>query len=157
RILPPPGVGEVPATVPNANPPAPEPAHPGPPQQVMPTAAGKDQPAEAEMLPAPRPVPGSSAPPGQQPTPAGESPPAVANREYSQMLTLDEAIALAFRLQPRLRIFWEQIQQAEGRSQAAFAPFLPQVTSLTQGFSGRNPNGPIDGISLPLPGYPTSR
>jgi hypothetical protein len=46
-----------------------------------------------------------------------------------QPLTLAEAIALAFRLQPRLRSSLESIEQARGREDIAFAAFLPTLTS----------------------------
>jgi outer membrane protein TolC len=43
-------------------------------------------------------------------------------------LSLSEAIELAFRLQPRLRVFLEGIEQARGAKQVALAPFLPNVS-----------------------------
>jgi outer membrane protein TolC len=46
--------------------------------------------------------------------------------------TLPDAIALAFRLQPRLRASLESIQQARGREEIAFAAFLP---TLSGGYS----------------------
>jgi outer membrane protein len=42
-------------------------------------------------------------------------------------LTLGDAVDLAFRLQPRLRVYLESIRQAQGLSDIAFAPFLPTV------------------------------
>ena len=47
-------------------------------------------------------------------------------------LTLDEAIALAFERQSRLRVYLESVQQARGLSDIAFAPFLP---TLATGYS----------------------
>jgi outer membrane protein TolC len=44
-------------------------------------------------------------------------------------LTLPEAVALAFQRQPRLRAYLEEIQQARGLSDIAFAPFLPMVSA----------------------------
>jgi outer membrane protein TolC len=44
-----------------------------------------------------------------------------------QPLALPDAIALAFRLQPRLRASLESISQAQGREDIAFAAFLPTV------------------------------
>ncbi len=45
--------------------------------------------------------------------------------ETCQHLTLPGAIELAFRLQPRLRVYVEGIAQAQGTADIAFAPFLP--------------------------------
>ena len=49
--------------------------------------------------------------------------------EPGQTLTLADAIALAFRLQPKLKASLESIQQAQGREEIAFAAFLPALTS----------------------------
>ena len=49
-----------------------------------------------------------------------------------ESLTLPDAIALAFRLQPRLRVTLESIRQAQGRQDISFAAFLP---TLTTGYS----------------------
>jgi outer membrane protein len=46
-----------------------------------------------------------------------------------QTLTLPDAIALSFRLQPRLRSALESIRQAQGRQDIVFAAFLPIATS----------------------------
>jgi outer membrane protein TolC len=46
-----------------------------------------------------------------------------------QTLTLPDALALAFRLQPKLRASLESIQQAKGREDIAFAAFLPTATA----------------------------
>jgi outer membrane protein TolC len=46
-----------------------------------------------------------------------------------QTLTLSDAIALAFQLQPRLKASLERIQQARGREDVALAAFLPIVSS----------------------------
>ncbi|HVX15274.1 MAG TPA: TolC family protein [Pirellulales bacterium] len=45
--------------------------------------------------------------------------------DTGQRLTLDDAIALSFRRQPRLRLYLEGTQQARGASDVAFAPYLP--------------------------------
>ncbi len=68
-------------------------------------------------------------------------------------LTLPDAIALAFRLQPRLRASLESIQQARGREDIAFAAFLPVLTS---GYSVGAFELNVGGANLPLPGLPTS-
>ena len=66
-------------------------------------------------------------------------------------LTLDEAIALAFERQSRLRVYLEGIQQARGLSDIAFAPFLPTLsTGYSVGGYGLNVGGePIRVGSLP--------
>jgi outer membrane protein TolC len=46
-----------------------------------------------------------------------------------QTLTLSDAVALAFRLQPRLRASLESINQAQGRQEISFAAFLPILTT----------------------------
>jgi outer membrane protein len=56
----------------------------------------------------------------RQPTNAGTDSPAAC-----QPLPLPEAIATAFRLQPRLRVFLETVQQARGTETIAAAPFYP--------------------------------
>src|SRR5262245_52395728 len=69
---------------------------------------------QPETLPGPEPVdPLIPGPPVEElDLPAGES------------LPIEEAISLAFQRQPRLRVFLEGIQQAGGRSDIAFAPYL---------------------------------
>ncbi len=44
-------------------------------------------------------------------------------------MSLPDAIAMAFRLQPRLRVYLEGVEQARGGEQIAFAPFLPTATA----------------------------
>jgi HAE1 family hydrophobic/amphiphilic exporter-1 len=65
-----------------------------------------------------------------------------------QPLALADAIALAFRLQPRLRVSLESIEQARGREDIAFAAFLPTVSA---GYSagGFDLNVGGNGISVP--------
>jgi outer membrane protein len=125
RVLAPPGVGEAPPAV----------VDPQPPKDISAT--------EGELLPAPREMPAD-----------GVTGPAVVNREPTRPLTLEDAISLAFQYQPRLRIFQERVEEARGRSDVAFAPFLPQVNLIERGFIGHNPSGPSDGIALPLPEFP---
>jgi outer membrane protein len=48
-------------------------------------------------------------------------------------ITLPEAIETSFRMQPRLRVFLESVDEAQGRADVAFAPFLP---TLSGGISG---------------------
>jgi outer membrane protein TolC len=45
--------------------------------------------------------------------------------EPTQVLTLPEAIEIAYRQQPRLRVFMETVEQARRGEDIAFAPFLP--------------------------------
>ena len=62
------------------------------------------------------------------PAPTGDAtPPATltADGAACQPMSLSEAIATAFRLQPRLRVYLEGVEQARGGQQVAFSPFLP--------------------------------
>jgi outer membrane protein TolC len=68
-------------------------------------------------------------------------------------ITLDNAIALAFRYQPRLRLFQERVNQAQSRGEAAFAGFLPQLAFFSRGFAGENPLNPPTARALPLPEF----
>jgi outer membrane protein TolC len=68
-------------------------------------------------------------------------------------LTLSDAIALAFRLQPRLRASLESIQQARGREDISFAAFLP---SLSTAYSVGGFDLNIGGTGFPIPGLPNS-
>lgn len=68
-----------------------------------------------------------------------------------QPLTLPDAIALAFRLQPRLRASLESIQQARGREDIAFAAFLPVLTSAYS-VGGFDLN--VGGAGIPPPNSP---
>jgi outer membrane protein TolC len=62
---------------------------------------------------------------------------------------LPDAIALAFRLQPRLRASLESIQQARGKEDIAFAAFLPVLTSAYS-VGGFDLN--VGGAPLSVPG-----
>jgi outer membrane protein TolC len=66
---------------------------------------------------------------------------------------LPDAIALAFRLQPRLRASLESIQQARGREAIAFAAFLP-VASTGYSVGGFDLN--VGGTGFPIPGLTNS-
>jgi outer membrane protein TolC len=68
-----------------------------------------------------------------------------------QPLTLAEAIALAFWLQPRLRASLESIEQARGREDIAFAAFLP---TLTGDYSVGGFDLNVGGGGLPVPNLP---
>jgi outer membrane protein TolC len=71
----------------------------------------------------------------------------------SHAITLDDAIGLAFKNQPRLRLFQERVYQAQSRGEAAFAGFLPQLSFMSRAFAGENPLGPSTGFALPLPEF----
>jgi outer membrane protein len=73
--------------------------------------------------------------------------------EPGHPLTLPDAVALAFRLQPRLRASLESIQQAQGREDIAFAAFLPVLTSAYS-VGGFDLN--VGGAGFPLPGLPNA-
>jgi len=47
----------------------------------------------------------------------------------AQTLTLHDAIETAFRLQPRLRVYLEGVEQARRAQDVAFAPFLPMAAA----------------------------
>jgi outer membrane protein TolC len=70
-----------------------------------------------------------------------------------QTLTLPEAIALALRLQPRLRASLESIQQARGREDIAFAAFLPTMSSS---YLAGVYHVQAGGKGFPIPGVPNS-
>jgi outer membrane protein len=61
-------------------------------------------------------------------------------------ITLPEAIESAFRYQPRLRVYLESINEAQGRADVAFSPYLP---TLSAGISG-------GGFDLDVTGQPQS-
>jgi outer membrane protein TolC len=69
------------------------------------------------------------------------------------MLTLADAIGLAFRLQPKLRASLESIQQAQGRENIAFAAFLPTATSA---FLAGGYHIQAGGTGFPIPSVPNS-
>src|SRR5262249_9868702 len=68
-------------------------------------------------------------------------------------LTLADAIDIAFRSQPRLRVYLETVEQARRAEDIAFAPFLPlAVAGYSAGGFDLNVGG--NGIPLgPLPGF----
>jgi outer membrane protein TolC len=73
--------------------------------------------------------------------------------ESTITLTLPEAIDTAFRQQPRLRVYLENIEQARHGEDIAFAPFLPMAAA---GYSvgGFDLNVGGTGVPLgPLPGF----
>jgi outer membrane protein TolC len=62
------------------------------------------------------------------PRPGEPAPPITDSRCAAGPLSLPDAVALAYRFQPRLRVFHEEIAQARGAETVAFAPFLPTVS-----------------------------
>jgi outer membrane protein len=72
--------------------------------------------------------PATASPP--MPTSPGEPAPPISDpRSSATPLSLSDAIALAFRLQPRLRVFLEGVVQSKGAETVALAPFLPSVVA----------------------------
>jgi outer membrane protein TolC len=70
-----------------------------------------------------------------------------------QPLTLPDAIALAFQLQPRLKTALESIRQAQGKQDIVFATFLPIATS---GYSVGGFDLNAGGTPLQIPGLANS-
>jgi outer membrane protein TolC len=71
----------------------------------------------------------------------------------SQALTLGLAIDIAFRQQPRLRVYLESVEQARSGEDIAFAPFLPMAVA---GYSVGGFDLNVGGNSVPLgplPGF----
>src|SRR5437016_3663576 len=67
-------------------------------------------------------------------------------------MALPEAIATAFRLQPRLRVFLETVEQARGTETVAAAPFYP-AASIAYSAGGFDLN--VGGAGIPVgPGTP---
>src|SRR5947209_3185564 len=90
-------------------------------QQPIRLAEGGVKPARAD-LPAADPVPVS-------PTPGEPAPAVTDGRCAPGPLSLPDAIALGYRLQPRLRVFLEGVVQARGAETVALAPFLPTASA----------------------------
>ena len=73
----------------------------------------------------------------------------------AQVLTLADAIDMAFHQQPRLRVYLEGVEQARGAEDIAFAPFLPMAMA---GYSVGGFDLNVGGNSVPLgpcPGSPS--
>jgi len=71
--------------------------------------------------------------------------------EFRQTLDLPGAIATAFRIQPKLRVALERIQQARAKEDIAFSAFLPL---LTAGYSVGNFDLNVGGPGIPVAGTP---
>ncbi len=90
--------------------------------------------ADVAKVVSPPPVPSS---PGETLSPVSDP------RSSPVPLALSDATALAYRLQPRLRVFLESVVQAKGTETVAVAPFLPSVTAgYTAGGFDLNVGGP---------------
>jgi len=74
----------------------------------------------------------------QPPAPIADVEPAC-DPAVGEPLNLERAIALGLQNQPLLRVARESIQQAVGRAEVAFAPFLPTASAYTRAFIGQNP------------------
>jgi len=73
--------------------------------------------------------------------------------EPAQVLTLPEAIETAYRLQPRLRVFLESVEQARRGEDIAFAPYMPiAVAGASIGGFNLNVGGESPPLG-PLPGF----
>jgi outer membrane protein TolC len=106
---------------------------------------------------------GTQAPPGQAPSSNEAANPGAqlsippqgspGSHEPAQTLALPEAIETAFRLQPRLRVYLESVEQARRAEDIAFAPFLPVALA---GYSVGGFDLKVGGNSTPLgplPGF----
>ena len=74
--------------------------------------------------------------------------------EPARTLTLPEAIDTAFQLQPRLRVYFESVEQARRGEDIAFAPFLPTAVAGYQvGGFDLNVGGTTLQLGQNLPGF----
>jgi len=113
----------------------------------------------AEELPGrPAPVPGDgiAVPETGQQVPQAMDDHAVIAPDRMQIgqLNLPAAIDLAFRMQPRLRVYLANIAQASAQTDIAYAPYLPLVSGGVSGggFSLDASGGVANGFSFFLPG-----
>jgi outer membrane protein len=68
-------------------------------------------------------------------------------------ITLPDAIQIAYRTQPRLRVFLEGIHEAQGNADVAFSPYLPTLAgSISGGGFDLNVQGQASGFSFLPPG-----
>ncbi len=91
--------------------------------------------------------PGTNSEPAIRPIVSGTNP------DPAQFISLSDAIALAFQMQPRLRASLESIQQARGREDIAFAAFLPTVNTAYHVGELKIDAG---GTGFPITGQPNS-
>jgi outer membrane protein TolC len=153
RIQPPPGVGSTP---PKQNEPSPKLSLDKKDDQLAMLRAVLHE--SDEPLPNPRKVETPDNPAAKPRTPAEIGVERLTtNPSIGKAITLEDAIMLAFRNQPRLRLFQERVEEARGRGQAAFAGYLPTLQWNNRSFQGRNPTGPQDGVALPLSEFSDAR
>jgi outer membrane protein len=133
RVLPPPGVGA-----------------------VSPKTSAADAPGASPTRP-------SDVAQQNQPPPAADPSPqemVAADGAACPAMSLPEAIATAFRLQPRLRVYMEAVEQARGGQQVSFAPFLPAAAAgYHVGGFNLNAGGqgvPVSGAAIPVEFLPPS-
>src|SRR5262249_45796316 len=86
------------------------------------------KPTDSEVKPVRADIP-TADPVSASPSPGGPGPPVTDGRCASGPLSLTDSIALAYRMQPRLRVFLEGVVQARGAERVALAPFLPTVAA----------------------------
>ncbi|HEX3870129.1 MAG TPA: hypothetical protein VHV77_06825, partial [Pirellulales bacterium] len=76
-----------------------------------------------------------------------------AQRMHIGQLNLPSAINLAFRIQPRLRVYLASVAQARGTADIAYAPFLPSVSAGASGGGySLDATGQLGGFSFLPPG-----
>src|SRR5262249_39293071 len=84
---------------------------------------------------------------GSVPAPGEPAPPVTDDRQAPGPLSLLDAVALAYRNQPRLRVFLEGVVQAKGAETVAVAPFLP---SAVGGYWVGGFNLDVGGAPIPI-------
>jgi outer membrane protein TolC len=100
---------------------------------LPPTIAARQQPQQlakssgVKQLRADLPVTESVSAAPTTPAPDEPAPPVTDGRTVTGPLSLPDAVELAYRNQPRLRVFLEGVAQARGAETVAVAPFLPSV------------------------------
>jgi outer membrane protein len=88
------------------------------------------------------------------PSPGESAPPVADGRSAPGPLSLPDAVALAYRLQPRLRVFLEGVVQARGAERIALAPFLPTaVAAYSVGGFDLHAGGTPLPVSANLPNF----
>ncbi len=116
-------------------------------QQPTPLTAGDEVKQVQADLPPVEPGPGS---------PSGGDPPLALGdgRNASGPLSLPAAVALAYRFQPRLRVFLEGVVQARGAESVAVAPFLPSaVAGYSVGGFDLNAGGAAQPVGTGSPNF----
>jgi outer membrane protein TolC len=107
-------------------------------QRILPPA-GVQPAGEAAGSLAPEPSRSDPTPEGEAVLPADEA-------EPDGPLTLDQAVALAYRYSPQLEVMRQRVAQAEGGRQVAFADFLPRAATSYRHIAGE---GNVAQFALP--------